>query len=276
MIIFPNAKINIGLHVTGKRDDGFHNIETLFYPVGLTDIIEVIPLSGKKTKTSLFNQTGVSIDCEPAGNLCLRAWSALNERIAISPVKIHLHKIIPMGAGLGGGSSDAAFVLRALRDIFSLDLSDDGLSEVAAAIGSDCPFFIYNNPAFGTGKGELLEKSEIDLTGYKICIVHPGTGINTGWAYSIIRPGNHDTPLKDILKDDPSMWRGRVVNDFEQAVSGSYPVTADIRNKLYGEGAFYASMTGSGSAVYGLFEANTLTGRLKEKFPGMFVWEGTL
>lgn len=276
MICFPNAKINIGLHVTGKRDDGYHNIETLFYPVQLTDILEIIPLSGKDSNRVRFINTGIKIDVDASDNLCVRAWRELNQTIPLPPVKIHLHKIIPHGAGLGGGSSNAASVLRVLNDLFELNVADHDLALIAGRIGSDCPFFIYNKPVFARGRGEILEPAGIDLSGFRILIVHPGTGINTAWAYSMIKITKRNGSLMDILQTDPATWQGRVINDFEPVVFASYPIVNDIRQKLVDSGAFYASVTGSGSAVYGLFDGNTDIGDLKGQFQGMFVWEGIL
>jgi len=276
MICFPNAKINIGLHVTGKRDDGFHNIETLFYPVQLSDILEIIPLTEKDPDCKLFENTGIHIETDPSDNLCVRAWRELNKVRPLPEVKIHLHKVIPHGAGLGGGSSDAAFTLKALNGMFNLNMTDPELASIAAVIGSDCPFFIYNRPMMATGRGEILKPSGINLTGFKIIIVHPGVGVSTSWAYSRIKVRNRPGSLPEIMATDPSKWQGRVINDFESAVFEAYPVIREIRQKLISSGAFYASMTGSGSAVYGLFEGNTGFSTPGELFPGMFVWKGVL
>ncbi len=276
MICFPNAKINIGLHVTGKREDGYHNIETLFYPVKLTDILEIIPLSGKDSDRVRFINTGIKIDVDASDNLCVRAWRELSHIRPLPPVKIHLHKIIPHGAGLGGGSSNAASVLMTLNELFELNIADSELALIAGRIGSDCPFFIYNKPVFAKGRGDILEPAGIDLSGCRIVIVHPGKGINTAWAYSMIRITNRNGSLMDILQTDPATWQGRVINDFEPVVFASYPIVNDIRQKLTGSGAFFASVTGSGSAVYGLFNSTDDKVNLEDQFPGMFVWEGIL
>jgi 4-diphosphocytidyl-2-C-methyl-D-erythritol kinase len=276
MICFPNAKINIGLHVTGKRDDGYHNIETLFYPVQLTDILEIIPLSGKDSDRVRLINSGIKIDIDASDNLCIRAWRELHHVRPLPPVEIHLHKIIPHGAGLGGGSSNAASVLMTLNELFDLNIANSELALMAGRIGSDCPFFIYNKPVFAKGRGDILEPAGIDLSGYRIVIVHPGKGINTAWAYSMIKITNRTGSLMDLLQTDPLTWQGRVINDFETAVFDAFPMVNDIRQKLIGSGAFYASLTGSGSAVYGLFDGNTDIGDLKGQFQGMFVWEGIL
>ncbi len=274
MICFSNAKINIGLHVTGRRADGYHNIETLFYPVGLSDIIEVLP-AGPEGQDTFFN-TGSIIDVDPDDNLCLRALRELQACIVTGRVGIHLHKIIPQGAGLGGGSSNAAFVIRAVNELFKSGMQENELASVASRIGSDCSFFIYNSPMFAEGRGDILEHAGIDLSGYRILIVFPGFRINTAWAYGKISVRQGRRPLREVIGPDPSKWRGSVVNDFEKPVFQAHPVIRDIKRRLDDAGALYASMTGSGSAVYGIFAGNSDTGKLKEMFTGMFVWSGII
>jgi 4-diphosphocytidyl-2-C-methyl-D-erythritol kinase len=275
MIYFPNAKINIGLHVTEKRKDGYHNIETLFYPIKLTDILEVLPASGVKSVNTLEN-TGLGLDVLPADNLCLRAWDELNKVMPLPNVHIHLHKIIPSGAGLGGGSSDAAFVLKALNEIFGLGLTAFELASVAGRIGSDCPFFIHNTPLFARGRGDVFEPVETDLSGIHVLVIHPGISINTTWAYSRVPVSGHDESIREIIHAHPSTWQDRMTNDFEQGVFNAYPLVRKIKEKLLAEGAFYASMTGSGSAVFGFFEQETETEKIEKEFPGIYAWKGIL
>ncbi len=275
MICFPNAKINIGLQIKGKRKDGFHNIETVFYPVTLSDILEITPFEGAPGDYKLIN-TGDRIDVDPGENLCVTAWSEINKIRSLPAVSIHIHKIIPSGAGLGGGSSDAAFVLKGLSEYFSLKISGDELASIAGGIGSDCPFFLSGKPSIATGRGEILKPAGIDLSGMLILLVFPGISVNTGWAYSNIRIMKHPEPVEDIIKANPGNWQGRLTNDFEAVVFKEYPVIRKIRNKLLTLGALYASMTGSGSAVFGLFDQKAGLTDLKHKFPGMFTWEGIL
>ncbi len=276
MICFPNAKINIGLNITGKREDGYHNIETLLYPVRLTDILEIIPLPGKNSDMVRLINTGLKIDVDASANLCVRAWRELCHIRQLPPVEMHLHKIIPHGAGLGGGSSNAASVLMTLNEMFELNITSPELALIAGQIGSDCPFFIYNKPVFAKGRGDILEDAGIDLTGCRIVIVHPGKGINTAWAYSNIKSKKPSCSLIDLLQTDPLTWQDRVINDFESLVFDAFPVVKDIREKLIESGAFYSSMSGSGSAVYGLYSSKDDKVNLQDQFPGMFVWEGIL
>ncbi len=276
MIYFPNAKINLGLRITEKRQDGFHNIETVFHPVGLSDILEVIPLPEDSLKKNNLINTGNQIDVDPEDNLCMKAWHVLNEKHSLPFVSIHLHKVIPFGAGLGGGSSNAAFVLMALNDLFKLNLPAIELESLAARIGSDCSFFINNKPLFAMERGDVFEPVAIDLSGVHIIIIHPGILVSSGWAYSRMKAKKHDECLKEIIETDPAKWQGRVINDFEEEVFKVYPLIRKIKESLLDSGAFYASMTGSGSAVFGLYDKKIDTPDIKEKFPEMFFWEGVL
>lgn len=276
MIYFPNAKINIGLQVTGKRQDGYHNIETIFYPVGLTDILEVIPLPDNGPGRNYFLNTGNKIDADPSDNLCIRAWQELNKIRTLPNVNIHLHKIIPAGAGLGGGSSNAAIVLKALNDLFDLNFSISELAGIAGIIGSDCPFFLYNKPVLATGRGDVFEEAEIDLSGVSIIIVHPGITINTSHAYKGMKIRGQTVSLKDHLQQDPANWQNIVVNDFEHRIFEIYPEIYKIKKTMLSAGAFYSSMTGSGSAVYGLYDPKVDMAAIKEEFHGMFIWSGVL
>jgi 4-diphosphocytidyl-2-C-methyl-D-erythritol kinase len=276
MICFPNAKINLGLHITGKRDDGFHNIETLFYPVALADVLEVIPLSDTGSSENLFSNTGRKINAIPLANLCLRAWSELAGYRSLQNVQIHLHKIIPVGSGLGGGSSNAAFMLKALNELFELKLSAFELASIAGGIGSDCPFFIHNTPLLARERGDVFEPVEIDLSGIHILIAFPGIDISTAWAYREIKISGHDESVGEIIYSDPHTWQDRLTNDFESRVFDAYPLVRRVREKMLSDGAFYSSMTGSGSAVYGLFDHRTDPGSMEKAFPGIYVWEGIL
>jgi len=258
MIVFPNAKINLGLRILRKRPDGFHDLESAFLPVGLTDMLEIVPDTGNNTgKTDRLTLTGIPLEARD-DNLCIRALRLLKDKHGIPDVNLHLHKRIPTGAGLGGGSSDAAFTMRALNEMFGLGLDVPVLMEYASKIGSDCPFFIINEPGLGTGRGENLEPLSLDLSGYTLILVLPGITINTAMAYRMISPTDKDQPVKEVLKSAPEEWSGRLVNHFEVPVFEKYPEIGGIKQALYAGGAVYASMTGSGSAVFGLFRESPM------------------
>lgn len=249
MIIFPNCKINLGLTVTGKRPDGFHDIETAFIPVNWRDALEVIPA---KNETSLAT-TGIKIEVAPEKNLVLKAYQLLNDKYDLPNVQFHLHKSIPSGAGLGGGSSDAAFCLKLLNETFSLGLKKEELLDYSAQLGSDCPFFILNETCIATGRGEILEKITLpDLGSLFIVIVFPGIHIDTAWAFSQVNPSGQKG-LKEALALPIRNWKDSVMNDFERPVFEKYPEIAQIKQTLYDKGALYASLSGSGSSVYGFF-----------------------
>ncbi|GAB1444732.1 MAG: 4-(cytidine 5'-diphospho)-2-C-methyl-D-erythritol kinase [Cyclobacteriaceae bacterium] len=266
MVSFPFCKINLGLRILSKRADGFHNIETCFYPVPWCDVLEIIP-----SQVFLFTQSGIPIT--DAENLCVRAYNKLKETYSLPAVKIHLHKIIPMGAGLGGGSADAAFTLKSLNTLFSLDLSVDKLIEIAAELGSDCSFFLHEKAMMGSGRGEVLRPINISLAGKFVVIVKPDIHVSTADAYKNVRPDASRASLQEILTEDLTSWKSTLVNDFEQSVFMQYPQIQRIKNTLYESGALYASMSGSGSSVYGLFKEPV---NLKEKFEGMIYWSGEL
>lgn len=267
MILFPNAKVNLGLNITGKREDGFHDIETCFLPVGLTDILEFIKISGKTNITF----SGINIPGSINDNLCLRAWHILNEKYEIPSVKIHLHKVIPIGAGLGGGSSDAAFMLKGLNEYFSLNMSTNKLLKTAAQLGSDCSFFILNKPCLARGKGDILKPSSPDLAAYKIVIINPGIHVSTSEAYAGVIPSKPLFNINDNLKESPENWRNKIINDFEKNVFKTHREIGKIKNKLYDLGAVYASMSGSGSSVYALFERQAPCDIISE-FKDCFTW----
>jgi 4-diphosphocytidyl-2-C-methyl-D-erythritol kinase len=253
MIVFPNTKINLGLRILRKRPDGFHDLESAFLPVGLTDILEIVPATDDNPgKSNRLTVTGIPLEAKD-DNLCIRALRLLRERHGIPDVNLHLHKRIPTGAGLGGGSSDAAFTLRALNEMFGLCLDVPVLKEYASRIGSDCPFFIINQPSLVTGRGEQLEPLSLDLSGYIIILVMPGITVDTAMAYKMISPTENNQAVKEVLRLAPEEWNGRLVNHFEVPVFEKHPEIGGIKQALYDSGAVYASMTGSGSAVFGLF-----------------------
>jgi 4-diphosphocytidyl-2-C-methyl-D-erythritol kinase len=255
MIFFPNCKINLGLYITGKREDGFHNLETLFYPVQLKDALEVISATNSTTGIE-FTTTGLAVDGNSADNLCVKAYHLLKKDFPqLPPVKIHLHKAIPMGAGLGGGSADTSFMLRLLNDKFKLNLSTSQLLNYALQLGSDCPFFIINKPCFATGRGELLEEITVDLSACKIVLVNPGIHVNTGWAFSNITPALPVKSIKEIVQQPVESWKAELRNDFEEPVFVAHPQVKEIKETLYQQGAIYAAMSGSGSTVFGIFSS---------------------
>jgi len=260
MVAFPNCKINLGLNIISKRADGYHDLETVFYPVQINDVIEVIEKEGLG-----FSISGLEIDGDQQSNLCLKAYYLLKKDFPQLPaVQLHLHKAIPIGAGLGGGSADGAFTLKLLNKKFDLSLSEKKLMEYAMQLGSDCPFFILNKPCFASGRGELLEQINLDLSAYKILIVHPGIHINTGRAFSNIKPVAATRSLKEIIQQPVSTWKQELKNDFEEPVFAQYPEIKKIKDELYKTGAYNSSMSGSGSAVYGIFERDRT---LSHSFP---------
>lgn len=251
MVVFPNAKINLGLNITSRRPDGYHDICSLMVPVPWCDILEIVPAKSTGTRLTV---SGRAVDCPPEKNLVMKAVRALEKTVEVPDVDIYLHKIIPDGAGLGGGSADAAFTLTALNDMFSFGLSQEQLAETAATIGADCPFFIFNRPMMATGTGTTLTSFDCGaLNGLHIVIIKPGIHISTAEAYAGVTPRMPDRMPEDILRLPPDQWRGLLVNDFEASLAYDYPQIGDLRNSLYAHGAVYASMSGSGSAVYGLF-----------------------
>lgn len=254
MITYPNCKINLGLHVVGRRPDGYHDLETVFLPVpDLCDELEIV-----ENDTLQMQQEGIVLDNAPEDNLCTRAWQLLHDEFNIPPVVIRLHKNIPFGAGLGGGSSDAAFTLKMLNSLFSLRLSDSDLSLRAARLGADCPFFIHNRPAYATGIGDILEPIDLDLSPYRILIEIPeGEHVSTKEAYSGLKRdlfGDIRPDLRVAVKQPIGEWRRLIVNDFEASVFPAHPAIAALKDDLYSRGAIYASMTGSGAAVFALFD----------------------
>lgn len=268
MILFPNAKINLGLHVLSKREDNYHNLETLMLPIELCDILEFLPSTEDKTN---FQLSGIAVSGIPEENLVYKAFQLLKDRYKLPEMNIHLHKIIPPGAGLGGGSSDAAFMLKGLNSMFDLKLSVGELLHFANSLGSDCSFFIENDPALATGKGEELRHSINYIKNYKLLLFFPGFPVSTAEAYKTVIPNADREGLSYILEKDISNWKGLLKNDFEISVFEKYPSLASLKQKLYQNGAIYASLSGSGSAIYGLFEKSFITPReLRENL----IWEG--
>ena len=272
MISFPNAKINIGLHVLSKQQDGFHAIESLFVPVQLCDILEIVPNPQLKDKWVL-HQTGLGISGENKDNLVVKAYELLDQQYSLPQVSIYLHKVIPMGAGLGGGSSNGAFALKGLNRLFNLELSQIQLEGYAAQLGSDCPFFIQNSPALVSGRGDVLASVALDQQEtYCIVMINPGIHVSTKNAYSNIVPNSEKKGVvqKTISHSVPE-WAKQLSNDFESYVFSLFPEVRKIKEVLYNEGALYASMTGSGSSVYGIFSKDI---NLKTQFPSCFYWSG--
>ncbi|MET6997362.1 4-(cytidine 5'-diphospho)-2-C-methyl-D-erythritol kinase [Chitinophaga defluvii] len=258
MIVFPNCKINLGLHITRKRADGFHDLETIFYPLPVTDALEVI-----SPGTLQFSRSGIAVPGNDNDNLCLKAYRLLQQDYpTLPPVNIHLHKNIPIGAGLGGGSADAAFMLQLLNNKFQLSIPDEQLITYAAILGSDCPFFIRNTPCYATGRGELLTPITLDLGKYSFLLIHPGIHVNTGWAFSQITPRQPEQALLSSIQQPVTAWKNLIYNDFEEVVAAAHPVLADIKSSMYANGALYAAMSGSGSAMVGIFPKNKIAGIL--------------
>lgn len=253
MLRFPNAKINLGLFITGKRSDGYHNLETIFYPVQPADALELIGYGIHKTTVKT---TGLEVSGNPETNLVWKAWKLLQQDFPskVMPLSIFLHKVIPMGAGMGGGSSDGAFMLGMLNDHFQLGLGDAELERYALQLGSDCPFFIRNRPAFAMGRGELLELIDLDLSPYTIQVICPQIHVSTAIAFRDVKPAPAAFNLKEINSLPVKEWKQYVHNDFERSVFKAHPALLEIKEQLYAQGALYASMSGSGSSLYALFE----------------------
>jgi len=289
MICFPNAKINLGLHVINKRDDGFHTIETVFYPIKFCDMLEIVKSKGKSQKIKgessnsngeikkvEFFSGGIKVDGNFDDNLVCKAYQLLDKDFDLSPIKCFLYKKIPMGAGLGGGSSDAAFAIKLLNDVFKLALSAEQMKNYASRLGSDCSFFIDNSPAYVLGRGNELEHFNIDLSKYHIVLLYPNIHSSTALAYKNILNRNafdENQSLKNLLKQPIQNWKHSIENDFEKSVFEAIPVLPKIKQQLYDCSALYASMSGSGSAMFGIFETKPqLTDELKK----LLVFDGLM
>lgn len=255
MVVFPNAKINIGLNIISRRDDGYHNIESIMVPIPWRDVLEIVPAKGQN---STLTTTGREVNCEVEKNLVMKAYRAMEKRYQLPAVDIYLHKIIPDGAGLGGGSADAAFTILALNELFSLNAPKEDLAQIAALIGADCPFFIYNTPKLATGIGTDFSDISINLTGHKIVVIKPQVSVPTAQAYAGVTPCEPTTPLKELIMQPIEEWQNSIVNDFEKSIFPIHPIINDIKQTLIEMGADYASMSGSGSAVYGIFKGDKL------------------
>jgi 4-diphosphocytidyl-2-C-methyl-D-erythritol kinase len=264
MLVFPKAKINLGLRITGKRNDGYHNIETIFYPVSLYDALEIV-VNTNASNGDILTLTGYNLPDSTEDNLVIRSVQKLRESFPIPFLKIHLHKNIPAGAGLGGGSSDAACMLKTLDRIFGLSLSVDKLKSIAAGLGSDCPFFIDCQPAFASGRGEILVPVKSVLNGFYGVLLNPGISVSTKEAYDNCVASIPETSLNELIDTPVVEWKELVVNDFEKTIFKRYPQIKMIKQDLYDSGAVYSSMSGSGSAVFGIFnERPVIPERLKK------------
>lgn len=270
MISFPNAKINLGLNIVDKRGDGFHNIETIFYPIGIKDALEFVELIEGNSNIQISN---IQVDCDSASNLVMRAYELLKKDFALPAISVYLQKNIPFGAGLGGGSSDAAHMLKMLNDTFQLSLNDVQLEKYAAELGSDCPFFIKNKPVFASGRGDVFKPIELNLSGKYLVLVKPNVFVSTQQAYANCTPVKPQKSLLEIVEMPISSWREYMVNDFEMSVFAQFPEVGEIKQKLYACGAIYASMSGSGSSVFGLFDTEA---QLEDFFKDAYVWSGFL
>ncbi|TGE23293.1 4-(cytidine 5'-diphospho)-2-C-methyl-D-erythritol kinase [Hymenobacter metallicola] len=271
MLVFPNAKLNLGLYITQQRPDGFRNLESVFVPLPWSDALEILPAPG-----NVLTLSGIPIPGELSTNLCWRAYELLKTDFELPPVQMHLHKVVPIGAGLGGGSGDAAFALRALNELFNLQLPTEQLQQYARRLGSDCAFFVENKPVFAYEKGDVFAPVPLDLTGVACKVVYPNLHISTGEAYSRVVPRTLRHDLRHSLAQPIETWRETVTNDFEEALTPHYPVLAEIKQALYAAGAAYASLSGSGSAVYGLFPGQTAPPAALGVGHDYLVWNGLL
>jgi 4-diphosphocytidyl-2-C-methyl-D-erythritol kinase len=269
MVSFPNAKINLGLHITEKRPDGFHTIESCFYPVQWCDALEILP-----SDKTVFSNSGIEIPGETNSNLCLKIYEVLKKEFNLPPVQMHLLKNIPIGAGLGGGSADAAFAIKTLNQLFDLKLSVAQMEEYLRPLGSDCAFFVNNKPVLAYDKGDQFSEISLSLKDYFIVIVYPQVHISTKEAYSGVIPQQPKVSIKEIISFDIKEWKNLLKNDFETSLFPKYPVLKEIKEALYSQGALYSSMTGSGSAVYGIFNERK---EIKNIFSTNYsVWEGIM
>lgn len=274
MVTFPNAKINIGLNIVNRRTDGYHDIVTLFYPVGWCDVLEIVP---GKSDTITLTTTGRAVDCPSEKNLVMKAVAAMDSAgLKLPPLDIYLHKVIPDGAGLGGGSSDAAFTVKTINQLLQLGLSDKEMASIVAPIGADCPFFIYNRPMLATGTGTTLTPFDLSLANRGIAIVKPAIHVPTREAYADVTPRQPVADLSALLKTPIEHWRGEIVNDFEPSIFANHREIADIKQRLIERGANYSAMSGSGSAVFAIFENDKLAERAVADIEGCDIFTGRL
>lgn len=275
MLTFPCAKINLGLNITSKREDGYHNLETIFYPVPLTDALEVKLMHDDfpSDEPCDLKITGSAVDCDEKNNLVVKAYTLLAQDFKLPRVHTHLVKRIPMQAGLGGGSADGAFMIRLLDERFRLNMGIAEMERYASRLGSDCAFFITTEPSFGTGRGEVLEPvniAEQNLQGYYIAIVKPAIAVSTREAFKQIICRQPEHCCRDIVRQPVETWKTVLTNDFEEPAFEQHPELADIKQRLYDLGAVYAQMSGSGSAFFGLFR--TEPQQLKSNFPDCYTF----
>lgn len=263
MITFPNAKINLGLNIVERRPDGYHNIETVFYPVPLTDVLEIVPVDRGETSLTCY---GNPVDCPPDKNLVMKAYRLLQARYNLPPVAMHLYKHIPDGAGLGGGSSDAAHAMVMLNKMFELGVADAELAQMAASLGADCAFFIYNRPMLATGIGDVMSPIDVNLAGNTLLLVKPAAGVDTRTAYSRVVPAPSTMSLQGIISQPVESWDGLLVNDFEPSVFAALPQLWLIKAGLIDAGARYAAMSGSGSTIFGIFDSDKLAEQAADTF----------
>lgn len=270
MILFPNCKINLGLHILKRRPDGYHDIETVMVPVGLTDILEIVPAHNDETTLTV---TGNGVDCPPEKNLVIKALRAVEQTVGRKlPVDIYLRKLIPDGAGLGGGSADAAFTIKGLNDLFTLGLDNETMASIASRIGADCPFFIYNRPMLCTGTGTTMSPIDLDIDLKRLAalIVKPADGVSTAEAYAGVTPQTRQISVKSILSHPVNEWNHLLVNDFEASIFPKRPEIESVKQSLLDSGALYASMTGSGSAVFALFDSDKMADEAARDFENFF------
>jgi 4-diphosphocytidyl-2-C-methyl-D-erythritol kinase len=272
MIVFPKAKINLGLHITGKRQDGYHDIETLFYPINLSDALEFV-VSHESLKKDVLTVSGIDTGSIPEENLVYKTVLKLRERFKFPFLKIHLHKAIPTGAGLGGGSSDAAYFMKAINRCFGLQIKETNLKKIALDLGSDCPFFIYAKPAFASGRGEILKPFSNVLASFYLLLLNPGVPISTREAYQNCRPEHRSTSLFQLIDRPVTEWKGLIINDFEEFSFEKYPLIGEIKKELYRSGALFSLMSGSGSSIYGIFRFKP---ELPDELKHFVIWEGVL
>lgn len=253
MIVYPNAKINLGLNVVERRADGYHNLESVFFPVGIRDMLEIVELPDGEGDYE-WRSEGLVVDCNPESNICVSAFRLLQKEFTLPRIGMCLYKNIPMGAGMGGGSADGAFVLKTLNEMFDLGLSNEKLVKLASQIGADCAFFIENRPAYAWGIGDRLEPFEINLNGRYLTVYKPDVHISTAEAYKGITPRKPVENVRAILLRPITEWRDALTNDFEESIFKNHPQVKAVKDMMYDKGALYASMSGSGSAVYGIFD----------------------
>ncbi|MCQ2203490.1 MAG: 4-(cytidine 5'-diphospho)-2-C-methyl-D-erythritol kinase [Bacteroidales bacterium] len=278
MLVYPNAKINLGLNIVEKRPDGYHNIETLFYPIGLSDVLEVV--FPESSEPYVWQSSGIDVDCPAENNLCIKALMSLRKAaerkgIELPCVGLHLHKVVPTGAGLGGGSSDAAFVAKTVNDMLSLGFTVKELEEIVSPVGADCPFFIADKPQFATGIGDVLTPAKMtDLSGKWLMLIKPSVAVPTKVAYSKVKPRRPQICITEIVSQPVEEWRGKLENDFEESVFAEFPIVGEIKDALYASGAVYASMSGSGSSIFGIFDKEP--SELQNLSSDFFVWKGRM